>query len=406
LSDNPHLNQILEDLHGPKSSFLQLYLDYATQVCDAPPVFHQFISYAIIATALGNKVWFQFGDQRIFPHLWLILLAPSSLYHKSSALGVGHRLLNRVSEDLVYPTEFSPEELLRIIQDQPSGAFFFYEFMSFATYLERDYMLGTKGLFTELYDSPPYRKRKIRKESFVVRYPSFSIFSATTTEWFLEKARERDLFGGWLPRYIFLADTQQLRQDDFPPPPDMSKQNALVKQLYHISELKGEAHFTADAHKLYKQLYRQFVAKAATSDPTLVAFYTRLQMYLLKLALILEVGNDPHRFAVSFAITSHSVQAAHQLTSFLSSKLQRLIEEEFVFTKFASARKKVLNLIQSASPEGISRRDLLRKSRLSVRFFDDVLVALSQEERFDVKTLKVEGSRKSSKLYVYKLSQP
>ena len=406
MSTNAHVQKILEDLKTPKSNFLSLYQDYATEICDAPLLFHQFTCYGVIATALGNKVWFQFGDQRIFPNIWFILLAPSSHFHKSTALAIGHRLLNRVSEDFVYPTEFSPEELHSILQDQPTGTFIFYEFMSFTAYLERQYMVGAKSLLTELYDSPPPRKRKIRKESFVIRDPAISIGAGTTTEWFLEKVRERDLFAGFLPRFIFLPGLEKERNDSFPPPADIAKQNALVKQLHFISEISGAAHFTSDALKLHDQFYHQYIASIASHNSFLSAFHERLQMYRLKFGLILEAATNPETFAKNLTITSRSIRSANHLVSFLVSKLEQLVEEEFVFTKFEAGRKKILKLIQGAGRIGIARKDLLRKSHLSVRFLDDVLSELFQEEKIASKQVKVEGSHKPSRVYCYQEPQP
>lgn len=406
MSNNKHLNQILEDLKAPKANFLSLYQDYATQICDAPAIFHQLTCFGVLATALGNRVWFQFGDQRIFPNIWFILLAPSSLFHKSTALGIGHRLLNRVSEDFVYPTEFSPEELHSILQDQPAGTFIFYEFISFAAYLERQYMVGTKSLLTELYDSPPPRKRKIRKESYVIRDPAICLWAGTTTEWFLEKVRERDLYAGFLPRFIFLPGLEKEREDSFPPPPDVSKQNALVKQLHFLSKISGQAHFTSDALKLHDQFHHQYVASIASRNSFLSAFHSRLQMYRLKLALILEAGTNPEAFAKNLTVTSRSIRSANHLVSFLVSKLEKLVEEEFVFTKFEAGRKKILKLIQSAGSKGIARKDLLRKSHLSVRFLNDVLQELFQEEKVVIKKVKVEGSHKPTSVYCHQEAQP
>ncbi len=399
-------SKILEDLKNLKPNILSLYQEYAVEICDAPAVFHQLTCLGVLATALGNKVWFQFGDQRIFPHIWLILLAPSSRFHKSTALGIGHRLLNRVSQDIVYPTEFSPEEFLRILSDQPAGAFFFYEFMSFAAYLERSYMVGTKSLLTELYDSPPPRKRKIRNESYVVTDPAITVFAGTTTDWFLEKVRERDLYAGFFPRFIFLPGLEKERDDSFPPPADIAKRNALVKHLHFISEISGEAHFTSDALKLHKQFYHQYIADTSAQNSFLSAFHERLQMYRLKFALILQAGTDPHSFANDRTITSHSVQSAQHLVKFLSVKLHQLVEEEFVFTKFEAARKKILNLVKETGSQGISRKDLLRKSHISVRYLNDLLQALTQEERIVACNVKLEGSQKSSKVYCHQEPQP
>lgn len=406
LSQANHASGILANLKAPDGNFLQVYLDYARQVCDAPAIFHQFVSYGLIATALGNRVWFDFGDQRIFPHIWFILLAPSSIFHKSSALGVGHRLLNRVDDGLVYPNEFSPEELMHILQEQPSGTFIFYEFMSFATYLERTYMLGTKSTLTEFFDSPPSRTRKIKHETYTVRFPAFCIFSATTTGWFLEKIREQDLFGGWLPRFIYLPGVEKERDDSFPPPADEAKRNLLVKQLHSLLDIRGKVHFTNPALKAHDRFYHKYVAEMKTGDSSLSAFHSRMQMYRLKLAVILEAGSNPIGFAQTLTVSSRSVESAERIVAFLLAKLHKLVDEEFVFSTFEQVRKKVLNIIKQGGPQGVLRKDLLRKSHLSVRFLNDVLQALQQAECVAQVKECVGESHKPSLFYRYQAEQP
>ena len=129
-------------------------------------------------------------------------------------------------------------------------------------------------------------------------------------------------------------------------------------------------------------------------------------MYRLKLAVILEAGKNPEAFAKNLTVTSASIRSANHLVNFLVSKLEQLVEEEFVFTKFEAGRKKILKLIQGAALKGISRRDLLRKSHLSVRYLTDVLHELFEEEKIFSKQVKVEGSHKPSLIYYYQEPQP
>src|SRR5262245_61869259 len=110
----------------PRDGLLQQYVDVFGPTTDAPVQSHLFGGFALMAAALGRKVYLRDGAAKLFPNLFVLLLGPSSLYRKSTCVGNAQdsaRELEGVpeihdartppgSERLLLPNQFTPESLL------------------------------------------------------------------------------------------------------------------------------------------------------------------------------------------------------------------------------------------------------------------------------------------------------
>jgi hypothetical protein len=83
-----------------------------------------------MAALIGRRVWVRDGAHRLFLNLFVLLLAPSSLYCKSTCVAIAQdgarelegRLDRREgftpgSERVLLPNQFTPESLLDILKD-------------------------------------------------------------------------------------------------------------------------------------------------------------------------------------------------------------------------------------------------------------------------------------------------
>ena len=82
----------------PRGGLLQQYAEVYGPTTDAPQQFHTFVCLATMAAAVARNVWIQDGAQQLFLNLFVLLLAPSSLYRKSTCVGHGTELI-RTLED-------------------------------------------------------------------------------------------------------------------------------------------------------------------------------------------------------------------------------------------------------------------------------------------------------------------
>lgn len=93
----------------------------------------------------------------LYLNLFVLLLAPSSLYRKSTCVAIAQDCARSIegrpereeealpgSEKILYPNQFTPESLLDILKDQPSGLLTIDEFRMFLDSLRRDYNSGLR----------------------------------------------------------------------------------------------------------------------------------------------------------------------------------------------------------------------------------------------------------------------
>lgn len=371
--------------------FLQKYVEFASEVTDAPVQYHNIIALAVLATALGNNVYLERGNKKIYPNMWVIILGPSSAFRKSTVLSIGKDLLRRVCENTLLPEEFSQEKLLALLQDQPQGIFIYYEFMALVGLLQRDYMAGAKALLTELFDCPTKYTRKTKGEVVEVVNPVLNLVAATTTEWFLEKAKEADMHGGFFPRFLYVPVDAKPTTVPFPEPADITKRNTLVGILGNIRKnVKGTMKLSPDAKAYYVKWFVSFEAKTAHSN-SMIAFRTRLTTYCLKIACLIEISATGN-----LIVSQKSMEGACSTTTWLSNQLRRL-EEELTFTRFSTHKKKVLKLIRGEP--GITKSKLLQYSNLSARDLGSLISTLKVEERIVEKQEIKPGKKKKSICY-------
>ena len=104
--------------------FTDSYTEYAGEFTDAPKMFHRFMSYFLISTAVRRKAYVVQGHKRIYPNLWMVLLAPSSLFHKSYALSVAGDILRAAITGMTRTNEWSHERPLADLRKRPGDVRF------------------------------------------------------------------------------------------------------------------------------------------------------------------------------------------------------------------------------------------------------------------------------------------
>jgi hypothetical protein len=147
----------------PDDGWLHDYLRAVTPLTDAPVEFHLVSGLCALAAAVGNRLWTVSWGQSVYPHLWVVLVAPSSFWRKSTSINQAEALLREASPTSVYPSDFSREKFLRILAEQPGGVLTLKEFGGFLATLGRDYMGGMKENLTELYDGPDVFTRALQR---------------------------------------------------------------------------------------------------------------------------------------------------------------------------------------------------------------------------------------------------
>ena len=164
------------DLTLPEpDGFIEVYMDYAGELSEAPDIFNQFMALALLSSVAGNKIYMPWGGAKLFPNVWFILVAASSSFKKSQSFVPTMKLLHRTAPERILPNAFSMEKLLTTLSKNPAGSFFFGEFKSLMEAMQRSYA-DCIGLVTELFDPRviPFR-RELNNTSFTIEDQAINI---------------------------------------------------------------------------------------------------------------------------------------------------------------------------------------------------------------------------------------
>lgn len=366
------------------TDFLSLYKSFATEITDAPIEFHDYVGLATIGIALGNKVYFPFGDTDIYPNFWLLLLAPSSSFRKSTALNISKRILYQLDSGRIYPSEFSHEKIIDTISKQPAGSFYFSEFLSLMGLLSRDYMAGSKALLTDLYDSGYSYRRETLKGQIEIKKPAISIMSASTMDWFLQKTKEDDLRGGFIPRFLIVTAGTKTKDMPLPPKADKDKRKALVDILRQYQTLSGAFYLSKEAKQIHSHWYHKtIISSGAGRYDSLIQ---RMQVYIIKIAMVLEVNNSQ-----TLKISKQTMLQATAFTDFVINNFKDITANEMAFSKTEKQRQTVLKIVKFEKK--ISRAKLLQYSHLSSRELNQSIETLIEAEEIEIIRDKGDGNR-------------
>lgn len=357
-------------------NWIRAYLAY-TNENESPEEYHKWVAFSVIAGALRRKVWFDMGYFKLWPNMYTILVGPAGRCKKSTAMRIGRGLLGSVP-GINFTTDSTSRE--RLIMDLAQS---FVDGHSSMTAFSTEFasLLTTSGMdmvvfLTDIFDSPEeWTHRTKTGGTNKIKAPYLNLLGATTPDW-IAKAMPLDTVGiGLTSRIVFIyQDTPRVR----PPFPELSSEQQILLQLLSedlaaIAAISGEYKFDDQARKKYVEWYTQRIENPnPTGDPRLNGYYERKPMHLIKLCMVIAAS-----FRDDLVITADDFDLAIGLFD----------EVEVLMPKvFANVGKNplsadyddVLTVIMAAGREGISRGDLMKRFKHSVRQeeLDEVLGTL------------------------------
>lgn len=365
----------------PAVNFIDRYTAWADSFTDAPQQFHRFVAYWALSTLLGRRVYMHLGDDWLFPNLWLVILAPSSFYRKSTALSIGSRMVNALKPNMILPSEWSQECFITLMSQQSHGAMICYEFKGLLAQLQKDYNFGAQSLLTELYDNPPeYTRKKGTTDikEFRIEKPYLTILGASTLEWLINSVQNGDIAGGFLARFLFVSADQKDKILAIQPKADEVEKRCIQADLAKACLVEGEMSYDPEARQHYEAWYYRFVKEAEKAPEGVRAFFPRLTAYAHKFAMLEAILNGHHP-----QITMDDCRRACLMADNFAAEIRKLGAESLGKSKFDLYRLKILKAI--VKNNGIEHSRLLRNINLPAKVFKDVIETLKQTGEIEVR---------------------
>jgi len=370
--------------------FLKSYVEYCADKTDAPYTFHLAVGLSVLGAALGNQVVIPcfYGDLELYPNLWIVLVAPTGFYRKSTALSLGKRLLRTSVPKGIMPDDWTPQKLAHMLQDNPAGLMTISEFTRVLATFGREYMAGTKEMLTEMYDSPEeWILERQTSKKVTIRNVSLSILGATTLAWLQDRVKARDLEGGFLARFLFVAGTERGARPKNAIGRNHQVYAELQNHLKAVAELEGNADYSLVEQDLRDWVYNyERLAEQGAMSPELVGMYARTGTTVQKLALIFQVSMNPP----SLNITPEAAEKAKALIEYVhqeTSKVTRSFADGWFGRQLVRARQFIEGYKE------VTREELFRYMQIEARKLNSVIETLKEEGSVEVGKGESTGGR-------------
>jgi hypothetical protein len=288
----------------PTTGWLADYVKF-TDGMEACTRFNFFSACCVLGAAINNKAWIQRGDAtllpKLFPNVWVILLAPPGRGHKTSTINMACNCLTEARDDVrILADKLTPELLVKslaapsgkeIIRIGPRDAVGLIKAPELSVFFgKQNYNVGLVSLITDLYD---YREKwsagTIARGIEFLRNVCISVIGGSTPQW-LQNMLPQDAFtGGFMSRYVIVEmPPNYFKKVAEPETPDDITWVDLVQQLKEISMIEGELNWGVDGRKLWVEIYEQSLP---TGEAQVDAYREREAEQILKIAMLITISN-------------------------------------------------------------------------------------------------------------------
>ncbi len=285
-------------------NWLDSYVEY-TENTESAKIFHPWIGRSMVAAALRKKVWLHLGRIKVFPNLYVILVAEPGIVRKSQSISYGVDILNEITNIELSADAITKEALLQDLEacasdeQMPNGDMFRHSSLSVIS-REFESFLGQKQentkmlvLLTDLFDCQelPWKYRTKNSGTNIIPSVYLNILGATTPESLASSLPITAIGGGLTSRIIFIWGSEKNKKIPIPylSPELYERREALINDLTVISRISGGYNFSSECQTEWERWYMRFEERSPArvcKDPAFNGWYSRKPMFVLKLAVI------------------------------------------------------------------------------------------------------------------------
>lgn len=341
------------------------YAKVMTHLTGAPFEFNRLCGLVTAAAAIQRRAVLRMSFGDIYPNLYACIVAPTSVFHKSTALDQVPQLLRRAQLDaLLLANDMTAEGLVRQLQSRPAGLIVNHEIGRIFNSHNVKYLANLKPNLTDSFDCKPFIRR-LSAEEIRIDAPYLNILGATTPSRFFEGVSLTDWQDGFLARWLFVLPEGEPDFDAvmglFTEDHDRQIGDIAVKLASVNRQHETAFIFAGDAFKLWDSWAREGVKAAYYfGDDAATGFVSRYNVYALKLALILAAVNDSWG-----TITPATMQTAMDLADSFKRYAYRLLSEKADYGVSGAKLQKVFAIVKRrGGTAGVTRKIIMQFTKM------------------------------------------
>lgn len=407
----------------PCAKWLDDYIAFASEAAPMTPrSFHETSGLFAGSVAIARRLVAYFGTRATYPNLFLLQIAPSTLYKKTTGMDILSKMFELAGTDhLMLPQTMTPQgiseefsiKLTNHIENYATQSeidewlierafaaqrgWMLDEAAGFFESFKREFNSGLHMLILRLYECPDHiRDQTVSRGRVTMRKVYLSFLGATTPVTMTEHLNNRQFWtGGLWPRFAFITpDTTPVFVEQ---PEERRIPSAIVRGFRHIYDLfpRPVAHLdesddddnggkrkhrppvvvidgdeepsrvvmepgVKDAHTTYQKATEHTLLLSGEVDTMLHSAYGRLASHAFKVAMILATM-DTERLPVRIEL-HHFARAQHIVETWRSS-LHRMWDQGAA-REDAIQTDRILELLTKARGASMTARDIYRTLHL------------------------------------------
>jgi len=389
-------------LKGRGEDLIDQYVEYAGESTDAPSIYHKALAYWVVSTVLGRHVRLvtSYAPSGLMPNLWVMLIGPSRIVRKSTAMRLAVSIVREVAPQLVRKASFTPEALYELCNELNPGdclAWVKDEIGGFFKTLEKRYMYGVRELLSSMYMGEGEERilRNLRLRIPDGLYVTAVANAPTPPHNYLSK---EDFQSGFMNRWILAYATKRekrlplLHQSvvaDSMRREVIARLKELDRALSAVTPVISPTTPAINKLEEYdREIERQIEIIERTAPASLFKLYlAETPNLLVKMTILRRLARGNYDPSGIITIEEADVtRALEDLNAFIASTRQViddvqssprsrlvLIDEE--------ALERVYNLIAEGGEEGVTWSDLLRRSKILAKDLKEYVLTLMEQER-------------------------
>lgn len=389
----------IKEAEKPEDTFLDKYVEWASAATDAPKSYHIACGIVVLSTLLSGSIYLPTSFGPIFPNIWCMLLADTTITRKSTAMSLALRLLNTVTPDSVVFTDTTPEGMMAALSKRAGkSSLFWKDEVSglFDKVRRKDYLSGLLEDMTYLYDGR-YVKRVLSKTEVEVHDPRFVFLCAGIRTRVLSMLDEYYVHSGFLPRFLIVfGETTLADLRDLGPATSqiVKMENDLLQRLetlhmFYNKEIQITSRESTIANipntvpvemteacwSRFNIVSRKLLTRGidSASPDIYTPMYDRMAKSILKVAMLLGAEEKCGSSKITIE-EKHLIKALYYASPWLEAL--KILLSEVGKGDTEKGIEKVLHHIQKKP--GTSRSNLMRTHHLTARDADMILGTLEQ----------------------------
>lgn len=341
-----------------------LYPEYKELVTpsEVPNEFHIFGFMIMISALIGDRIYFEEGNDVIYPNLWTLFLAPSGIGRKSTAINPIAKILAKTKKVNLLPSRGSPEGFFIALKDFGGiGLRRDSELGSLLGALQRDYQKGFVDELCELYDplAAPLVK-KLTKATIEIPEVAVTWLAATTPDSLNKCSGYERIAGGFLPRWNIIFGTPSKNLISFRQRKCPDYFDKFVRKLIKFRpENKIRMSFSAPSQRVFHRWYVKHHGVGGHLGTFVVRIHEVVKKYAVLIALLDERDE----------VCSRDIVAASEFGNYFIHSAKRLLSYELFENRFDSSCKKIKSAIKSLE-ESATAREIMRRTHLKKKDFE------------------------------------